>query len=74
MRYVVCSYFNRCPTINIPGMMHPVEVYYLEDLENVMGRSSFIRSRLEKTRITDDEDVDVHVGHYLVAFSFHAIL
>lgn len=59
MRYVVCSYFNRCPTINIPGMMHPVEVYYLEDLENVMGRSSFTRSRFANTKITDEEDVDV---------------
>jgi HrpA-like RNA helicase len=40
-------------------MMHPVEVYYLEDLEGVMGRSSFIMSKLSKARISDDEEVDV---------------
>ncbi|XP_023163854.2 ATP-dependent DNA/RNA helicase DHX36 isoform X2 [Drosophila hydei] len=32
-----CNYFNRCPMLRIEGVMHPVEVLYLEDVLAMTG-------------------------------------
>ncbi|KAI5084872.1 hypothetical protein GOP47_0001041 [Adiantum capillus-veneris] len=56
---IYTRYFDYCPAIAVPGMMHPVQVYYLEDLPSLMGQYSFIVPKFPKARIADDEEVDV---------------
>lgn len=33
------SYFGRCPSVTIPGFLHPVELLHLEDLIRLAGPS-----------------------------------
>lgn len=66
---IYTSYFNNCPAISIPGMMHPVHVYYLEDLPNLMGQYSFIVPRFPKPRNSDDEEVDVDLVANVVSWT-----
>lgn len=69
---VTCSYFNNCPAISVPGMMHPVQVYYLEDLPNLMGQYSFIVPKFSKPRIADDEEVDVDLVANVISWIIEA--
>ena len=48
-------YFWGCPLVNIPGMTHPVKVYNLDDLPQLMGRF-FLTTHGNSL---DEEDVDV---------------
>jgi hypothetical protein len=45
--------------VNIPGMTHPVEVYNLDDLPQLMGRFLLPASRPAYGGSLDEEDVDV---------------
>lgn len=69
---VFTSYFNDCPAISVPGMMHPVQVYYLEDLPNLMGQYSFIVPKFSKPRIADDEEVDVDLVANVISWIVEA--
>ncbi|KAH7388400.1 hypothetical protein KP509_16G074200 [Ceratopteris richardii] len=51
-------YFNNCPVISVPGMMHPVQVFHLDDLPHLMGQYNFIVPKFPMARITDEEEVD----------------
>ena len=49
------------PIINIPGFVHPVAEYYLEDLESVFSTSPLSikeRKRSDNSRFDDDDDDD----------------
>jgi len=55
----VYRYFGGCPLVNIPGMTHPVKVYNLDHLPQLMGR--FLQPTLRPTHggSLDEADVDV---------------
>lgn len=56
--------------VNIPGMTHPVELFFLEDLPQLMGRHSIPASRLGLARfgMLDEEDVDCELVACVVAW------
>ncbi|KAH7388402.1 hypothetical protein KP509_16G074200 [Ceratopteris richardii] len=57
-RIAAIRYFNNCPVISVPGMMHPVQVFHLDDLPHLMGQYNFIVPKFPMARITDEEEVD----------------
>ncbi|CAM6094943.1 unnamed protein product [Calypogeia fissa] len=63
-------YFGGCLLVNIPGMTHPVETFYLEDLPQLMGHHSIPASRLGLARfgMLDEEDVDCELVASVVAW------
>ncbi|CAG0914235.1 unnamed protein product [Notodromas monacha] len=45
------TYFGECPLIEVPGKIHPVEVFYLEDIVETLDyypSEMFIRKRLDR--------------------------
>lgn len=36
----LAEYFGGCPVVKVPGFMHPVQSYYLEDVLSEMGRQT----------------------------------
>eukprot|EP00250_Pteridium_aquilinum_P016365 c23068_g1_i2 orf=55-3354(+) len=69
---IYTRYFNDCPSISVPGMMHPVQVYHLEDLPNLMGQYSFIVPRFPKPRVADDDEVDVDLVANVISWIVEA--
>lgn len=56
---IFTRYFGGCPLVNIPGMTHPVRVYNLDDLPQLMGRFHLPALRQAHGGSLDEEDVDI---------------
>lgn len=56
---IYARYFNDCPIISIPGMIHPVQVYFMEDLAKLMGQFRSFATRFPKPGTVDDDDIDI---------------
>jgi hypothetical protein len=70
IRKLTCRYFGGCPSVNIPGTSHPVQIYFLDDLPQLMGHHSVPAARLGVARsgTVDDEDVDCELIASVVAW------
>lgn len=53
---IFTAYFN-CPLLNIPGRMHPVEIYQLED---VLGMIGYFNKEIEKDQRSKQKDSLAH--------------
>jgi len=61
-------YFGNCPVIDIPGRIHPVKLYYLEDcIEMLRFRP---RQETKKTFIRKDDDDEENMNLKVIGSSF----
>lgn len=58
------DYFNKAPTIEIPGFTHPVTDYYLEDILEKTGHKSNLKTQKKKA---GDSDLSTWQQQYRVA-------
>ncbi|CAI5992023.1 unnamed protein product [Closterium sp. NIES-64] len=66
-----CFYFHHCPMLAIPGFIHPVSVYSLDDLPSLMGRHvpSVLRQSLHpKYGCADEDELDAELAARVVAW------
>ena len=54
-------YFNRCPVIDIPGRIHPVQLYYLEDCVEMLRFRPKFDSKKNSQRKEDDEEENLNL-------------
>ncbi|XP_032584618.1 ATP-dependent DNA/RNA helicase DHX36 isoform X6 [Drosophila mojavensis] len=60
-----CNYFNRCPMFRIEGVMHPVEVFYLEDVLAMTGYQFDCRSNKRSRPWLDQSDHRIMIEPYI---------
>ncbi|KAJ7543734.1 hypothetical protein O6H91_09G050600 [Diphasiastrum complanatum] len=65
---IFTRYFGGCPHVNIPGMIHPVQVYYLEDLPQLMGQFFPPATRQRKLGCSDEEDIDFELAAAVISW------
>eukprot|EP00249_Psilotum_nudum_P014976 c25101_g1_i1 orf=2-2593(+) len=58
---IFLRYFGGCPIVSIPGMIHPVQVFFLEDLPKLMGQCSLPLAKFSKSGLSDGDDIDVEL-------------
>ncbi|XP_047445082.1 ATP-dependent RNA helicase DHX30 [Mugil cephalus] len=51
------QYFGGCPIVKVPGFMHPVRDYYLEDVLRTMRRSPSVQATRETNKQAGRDDI-----------------
>lgn len=54
-------YFDRCPVVDIPGRVHPVELYYLEDCVEMLRFRPRLDLKKNGQRKEDDEEENLNL-------------
>lgn len=54
-------YFGRCPVVDIPGRVHPVELYYLEDCVEMLRFRPRIDMKKNCQRKDEEEEENLNL-------------
>ncbi len=54
-------YFDRCPVVDIPGRVHPVQLYYLEDCVEMLHFRPRLDLKKNGQRKEDDEEENLNL-------------
>jgi ATP-dependent RNA helicase A len=65
-------YFGNCPVVDIPGRVHPVKLYYLEDCVEMLRFRP--RQDTKKTFIRKDDDDEENMNLKVIGCSFRSSL
>lgn len=58
-------YFGGCPVVDIPGRVHPVELYYLEDCVEMLRFRPPTDIKKNYQRKDDDEEENLNLKVFL---------
>ena len=61
-------YFGNCPVVDIPGRVHPVKLYYLEDCVEMLRFRP--RQDIKKSFVRKDDDDEENMNLKVISYKF----